>query len=394
MMKKYWNGIKRGYLGRNWIWQLLAIFVIWRLALALIAVFAVEFVPLKGENFWRTGSYYPTNPLVWSWANFDGEHYLRIAREGYGYLQHAFFPLYPTLIEFFSFGNVELQMYVGLVVSHISFFLALLLLWKVVRFDYSEKIAFYSIFALLVFPTSFFFVSLYTESLFLLLVLASFFAARHALWGKAGMLGAFLSATRITGVLLLPALFVEWWEQNQDKKIHVNKKILTWGGILLTLGGLFWYMHFLHRTTGDPFAFYTEQPFFEQERDSGKIILLPQVFWRYIKMIFTVERGVYYIPIVFELASAFLMLCLLVLGFLYKLRFSYLLYAFLGFILPTLTGTFVSLPRYMLVLFPAFIVLGIFLSKRGFFSRMLILTLFFILLFLETALFLRGYWVA
>ncbi|MFH1289096.1 MAG: hypothetical protein ABIH88_00055, partial [Patescibacteria group bacterium] len=43
------------------------------------------------------------NPvLFWNRANFDGMHYLSIAKHGYGIYQQAFFPLYPKLIALLS----------------------------------------------------------------------------------------------------------------------------------------------------------------------------------------------------------------------------------------------------------------------------------------------------
>src|SRR4030042_3666725 len=38
--------------------------------------------------------------LLWSWANFDGVHYLLLAEKGYAFgLTQAFFPVYPLLIK-------------------------------------------------------------------------------------------------------------------------------------------------------------------------------------------------------------------------------------------------------------------------------------------------------
>ena len=57
-------------------------------------------------------SVYHSNFLLWSWANFDGEHYLNIARHGYqvirGQSEYAFFPLYPLLINLMSRTGIDL----------------------------------------------------------------------------------------------------------------------------------------------------------------------------------------------------------------------------------------------------------------------------------------------
>ena len=74
-------------------------------------------------------------------------------------------------------------------------------------------------------------------------------------------------------------------------------------------------------------------------------------------------------------------------------RLSYAVFAILSFITPTLTGTFSSMPRYVLVMFPAFIVLGRWLEKH----RRLRWAWWgssVILLVIDLSLFLTGRWVA
>ena len=146
-------------------------FVIWRVAITIVAILAIKYIPLSGINFFG-GKYinYITNPLFYGWANFDGEHYLSIAMFGYKDLQQAFFPAYPILMDSLShlFGtSLESYLWSGIIISNILFLFSLFLFWKIIKLDYSEKIARISIILLLLFPTSFYFASVYTESLFL-----------------------------------------------------------------------------------------------------------------------------------------------------------------------------------------------------------------------------------
>jgi hypothetical protein len=60
-----------------------------------------------------------------------------------------------------------------------------------------------------IFPTAFFFLAPYTESLFLLLSILAFREARHDRWGRVAVFGALAALTRSVGILLLPALLVE-----------------------------------------------------------------------------------------------------------------------------------------------------------------------------------------
>ncbi|MCX6706189.1 MAG: hypothetical protein NTV24_03765, partial [Candidatus Woesebacteria bacterium] len=140
----------------------------------------------------------------WAWANFDGEHYLAIAKEGYHLAEQAFFPLYPLLIKFFGGGAWS-----GLFISNTAFFLALVGLYKLLRIDYCVKVAKLAVILLLIFPTSFYFGAVYTESIFLCFVVWSFYFYRKENYLLSGILGAFASATRVIGVILLPIYLAE-----------------------------------------------------------------------------------------------------------------------------------------------------------------------------------------
>ena len=127
---------------------------------------------------------------------------MNIAAFGY---QHgdgtiAFAPLYPWLIRFFSVllgGNFLL---IALLLSTIFMMLALILLYEL--FDQNLKI----VFALLLFPTSFFLLAAYTESLFLMLVLLTFFLIKREKWWGAGLVAGLSVLARFQGVVLSAVL--------------------------------------------------------------------------------------------------------------------------------------------------------------------------------------------
>lgn len=376
--------------------KLLLLFFAWRIWIFVFAVLGVIFLSSRNLSFLGGGAEnYFENPLFWGWANFDGVNYLSIAQRGYGseIFQHSFFPFYPILMRLLAVDSSLLSLSIsGLLIANLSFVASIFFLWKLLKLDYPKRVVLLSICSLIFFPTSFFFGSLYTESLFLLLTLASFYFARRGNWFIAGFAGFLAAGTRIYGILLLPALLVEWFGQNKTNKEPI--KYLSMLPLLLIPLGLISYMWFLYKTTGNPLSFYTELSIFGEQRE-GKFILLYQVFWRYAKMLFTVTRSdPLYLTVLLEAATSVFALLLIVWGILKKLRPSYLTYALLGYILPTLTGSFSSFPRYILVLFPVFIMLGLFLSERGKIVRLLIFVIFTALLVIETMLFIRGYWVA
>lgn len=377
------------------IFKILAIFLTWKILLIIISLFAIYFLPLGYKDRFLGGG--PVNyqllPELFSWANFDGEHYLSIAIFGYKFLEQAFFPVYPILITFFArpdASNLLLSLInatvAGLLISNISFFLALFFLWELIKIDFSERIAYLTIILILVFPTSFYFGAVYNESLYLLMSVLSFYFARKGNWLFAGLFGMVSSATRIFGILLLPALLFEAWQQKADYRKFF------W--IILIPIGLGAYMLYQFFTVGDFFAFYHLQKIVGEQHQSG-FTLLPQVYYRYIKMIFTVDiQNPIFQTIILEFMVGIFFFLLPIYGYCKKIRFSYLTYALLGFLAPTIQGSFSSVPRYVIVFFPSFLAAAVLANYAPKFIRILLLILLFFGLAAETALFLRGYWVA
>ncbi|MEK7100433.1 MAG: hypothetical protein AAB872_01320 [Patescibacteria group bacterium] len=371
-------------------------FVIWRVAITIVAILAIKYIPLSGINFFG-GKYinYITNPLFYGWANFDGEHYLSIAMFGYKDLQQAFFPAYPILMSSLShlFGtSLESYLWSGLIISNILFLFSLFLFWKIIKLDYSEKIAKISIILLLLFPTSFYFASVYTESLFLFSSLLTYYLYRKEKYLFAGIIGILMTLTRIYGLFILLMIVTDIIKNKNNLLDAVKEKIYFVG---LSVSGLFIYMWYLLKNYNDPFAFYNLQTLVGEQR-SLNLILLPQVFFRYfVKIIPNLEWS--YFPVVFitllETIVALLFLYLIVVGF-KKIRWDYWVYIMLGYVTPTLTGSFSSLPRYVVVLFPAFIFMALKLEKVNMYLRLGIYILLSIITIIAQMLFFRGYFVS
>ena len=326
------------------------------------------------------------SPLLWSWANFDGFHYLILAKDGYIFgLTQAFFPVFPLLIRL-SARLIRDYLVSGLLISHLAFLGMIIFFYKLIRLDFSQKISRRAIAALVLFPTAFFFLSFYTESLFLFFVLASFYCWRKKSWLMAGFLGALTAATKLVGIFLVPAFLYE---------LRINKKkpfFPSLLGAILPLGGLVAYMSYLQMKFSDPLLFVHVQEEFGGGRKIDKFIFLHQVFWRYAKMIFTVDiHNPIYFTVWLELLTAMIFLGLLLGAWIKGVRKSYLIFAGLAYILPTLTGTFSSMPRYVLVLFPAFIMIGK-IKSRFWYQAWLLVSIG--LLIISTMLFTRGYWIA
>lgn len=368
--------------------------LIWRFALVLVSYMGTFILPVR-SGYTLLTSVFKATDLLNAWASFDGMHYLTLAKYGYGVFQtyhlYAFFPVYPLLMQTFNYFGSYLN--TGLFISHVSLFLSLYFLYKLLCLDVNKRTSKLTVFLMLIFPTSFFFGSLYTESLFLLETVLSFYFVRKGNYFLAGTFGLLASATRLAGIFIWPALILEFWlSHKQNLKSFFSDPKFIW--LLLPPLGLLAFMQFQYTKTSDLLFFIHSQPGFGANRVVNKLILIHQVFYRYVKMFLSINN--YFDPLFFVITLEFLcgvlFLWLSILAF-RKTRLSYSVYCLLSFLTPTFTGTLSSVPRYVLVLFPLFLVFARYLLNRRYllflWSAISIVGLIF-----TTILFTRGYFVS
>lgn len=363
-MKKQWYEIKTVFL----------IVLIWRIILGIIELAAI---------------YIPRNPQFLEpvpWANFDGGHYLSIAEGGYHIYQQAFFPFYPILIGFISMVTHISSVISALIISHIAFLIATVIFYKLSVLEHIRRPLLPLIF-LLVFPTSFFFVSIYSEGLFFALSMGMIYALKKKKWLTAGFLGFLASATRLFGIFLLIFPISEYLSVPKEKRSHYSLLPI----VLIPLGLIF-YMIYLRQSIGDPFAFFHLQPEFGAQRSGGSIILLPQVLWRYMKIFFTAfPMTIQYGVAAFEFTTFLFGMFLLLVGWRQSIKKQYLIYSLFILIIPSLTGTLSSMPRYFLSAFPLFFILG---NMHNRWVKIVISVIFVTGLAVCAGLFLSGYFIA
>lgn len=367
--------------------------LIWRVLIFAVAIAAMFILPTR-PRFTRLTPHASVSDLAVMWSNFDGVHYLDLAQFGYGYqrktdMDYAFFPVYPWLIRQFSFIGSYLAS--ALFVSHLCLLLALFFLYKLIRLDFNSKISKEVICLLLVFPTSFFFGSAYNESLFLLLVVSSFFFARKKQFLFACLLAGVASATRVTGMFLWPAIVYEFYlAHGRNLKKCFNPKAV-W--LLLPPLGILSFMRLQALHVNDPLFFIHLQSSFA-ERTTDKIILLYQVFYRYFRMLIFVDHtDPLFFTVLIEFLSGLLILAVLIFS-IKKMRFSYWFFVFLSYLLPSLTGTFMSMPRFTIVLFPIFIYLSSWFDRHHPYFRYTYYVLSIVLSIFAISFFTRGYFVS
>ncbi|MDP9343877.1 MAG: hypothetical protein M3Q23_17660 [Actinomycetota bacterium] len=210
---------------REGVWYCLKVFLALRLGLFLLALIGVAILPHAilpvSVPGWKAPGFTPgPHNLFTAWERQDALWFLRIATQGYRLNDGsaAFFPLYPLAIRAVSFVLFDHPLAASIVVSNAAFLGGLVVLYFLTSSELSEPAARKAVLYLAVFPTSFFFLAPYSESLFLLLSVTSFWAARRGKWPLAGVTGALAALTRNLGLLLLPALALEAWNQWRDRK--------------------------------------------------------------------------------------------------------------------------------------------------------------------------------
>lgn len=359
--------------------KVIALFVAWRLALFLIAAVSPIFIPTFGASF----PYYQERLVdtklphfIWSFGNFDGVHYLGIAKNAYSaQFTQAFFPVYPIIIRFFSFltgGNLLIS---ALLISNIAFLAGLILFYKLVALYKNEKIATWSCIFLLSFPTSFYFGAVYTEGLFFLLIMGALTLQEQKRPLLAAVVGSVSSGTRLIGSVFSLTF------------INKKPKSIFYAGIVIL--GLLLYMLYLQVKFGNPLYFLTSQSIFGQNRETQTIVILPQVFFRYLKILLT-THGQLFFNALFELISTLTALILLVLSF-KKVKTSWVVFSLISILLPTLTGTLASMPRYIIIAFPIYIVMA---EIKNTYIRVSLIILLSLVSIVTLSAFSQGYWVA
>ena len=191
------------------------VYLVVRLGLFLVGLVATALLPRNAPA--DVPGWPATQPseswhhVFTAWERFDTLWFLRIAAFGYERedASAAFFPLYPLVSRGVAnlLGNHWLLG--AYLVSNVALVIAMTVLYRLTALEFSDATARRVVLYLAVFPTAFFLFAPYTESLFLALSVGCLYAARRSCWLLAGYLGAMASLTRSTGLLLMLPLAVE-----------------------------------------------------------------------------------------------------------------------------------------------------------------------------------------
>jgi hypothetical protein len=154
---------------------------------------------------------YPAGLLA-MWQRFDANWYLSLAEHGYGNIpgDDHFPPLFPLLVRILQpvFGSSFLA---GLLITHAATLYALKLLYDAFVQWGGKTIGRRTLLIFMIYPTFFFFFSVYSEPVFLVAVLLSLRAMNSRSWAWAGFWIFCAILIRLQGAALLaPMLYLIW----------------------------------------------------------------------------------------------------------------------------------------------------------------------------------------
>lgn len=206
-------------------------------------------------------------------TQWDSGWYLRIVEHGYtgtpepsgplaGQANWAFFPLYPLSVALVARTTGVAARHAGIVLSNIylvgAIYFAIRYMAHTRDHDTPHVIGYLLAFA----PYTFYFSTMYAESLYVFLLAAGFYFVSRQRWIRAGIAGGLASATRPLGVLFVLVLLTTYLQEYADRELTLREmavgllrdedRILAVGLVPLGIG---LYMWFLYVHIGDPLAF-------------------------------------------------------------------------------------------------------------------------------------------
>lgn len=224
-----------------------------------------------GEGY-QEGHVYLLEPFMNDQVAWDSEYYLAIAVGGYDdprsphltpqgvatvirdhvvtqsgssfgtslSLSYAFFPFYPLMIRIFAFplqvfglNPIATATLAGVIVSALGTLLGMLALFDLTRESLGEEGALRAVFYLIIFPTGFFLIQVYTEGLFVGLAFACLAMVRRKQWLAAALLGVAATLTRAVGVTLVIPMLITWLRTGEWLDIDLEWRQIYHEGIPL-----------------------------------------------------------------------------------------------------------------------------------------------------------------
>lgn len=300
----------------------------------------------------------------------DSWWYKQIAEEGYRELRNedeigfshkseftqsewAFFPLYPLLLRLPMALGLSFEasaLILSLILSSLGFLLFYQLASRWLR---EKRKAYVVVLTLMLFPFNYYFSMYYSEMLFLVLLLLAFYAVVYRKWWVLGISASLLALNRPNGLVVLLPIFVFYLEQNAlisgfslkefgRKRGWLVVSMLAFGPLMFAV-----YCWFQFERTGFFTAFSIAQKGWYRE-----------LTWPFLSFFRHGDVATQF--------NSFYTLLLIIAAFLLrkKLPLSFILLIWLSILLPLFSGSVLSMPRFVSLIFPLFLFVGAAIASR------------------------------
>lgn len=369
--------------------KILLIFIVFFVIFQFVNIISHYLIFDRTSYQLQEGLQLPFKAFFVPWINFDGLNYLNIATKGYSVNRAlaAFYPLYPLIIKIFSFNSVLNPIIIGLLVSYSSSIAGILLLFKLVQKEFNKKIAFRTFLLFILFPASFYLFAYYSEGLFFLFSVVSFWYLRKTNFLAATVFIILSSLTRLFGLSLIIVLFYSAFGYYKEKRRFPFI-------VLLSPIGFIFYSCYLWINFGNPLLMFfaqTDLKFGRTLTFLNPLQIFPDTFLKIIAGPLPSYDSVFVYPVIIIEAITLIYIILILIFSFGKIARDYWLYMFSSFLLIMLGGSLSSILRYVLLLFPAYIFLANKLERKYF---MMLSSVFLVILIFACSLFLRNYWIA
>ena len=303
------------------------------------------------------------NPFWDRFARWDSGWYHGIASTGYHYVEGgrnnlAFFPAYPQLMGVIgrALGGAREDFYfAGILISWLSFAIAMPLLFRLARLDLEPAAALRATIYTAVFPSAYFFGAVYSEALFLLALVSAALAFRTRHWIPGALAAMVMTATRVNGVMFIPALALIGWDAAGDSPRDKRRAMVA---AACGVAGIAGYSAYVYSLSGDPFEWYHSITRWGYEPGghplAGLATIAQELLTRPYEFIVSEPLAPYD-----TLNALIAAVALGAVPFIW-LRFGrgYAAVVMLGLLLPLSSGQFEGLGRYCSVLFPLPVLFG------------------------------------
>ncbi len=275
------------------------------------------------------------------------------------YSNVVFFPLFPLIIKSLSFLTKDILL-IGFILNNLLIFSSLILFYKYLINHFNDTIARFGVILIAFSPANIYFLSFYTEPLFLFLCLCSFLLLFNNKFFYTSLSGGLLSATRPSGVLFIIPFFYYYFIKNKFSWSNLLKFIFL---SLLSCCGILFFITYLY------FHDYDFLAFVHRQYAWGRHWIGNGSF--YHNMYFAITKNP--IDFIWFIISFISSIVLFKNKFIIESIFNFLL------VLPNFfSSSFISTSRFVLSSFCFYLTLVI-LSKSSRFFRFLFLCIFIIL---------------